>query len=205
MFRSGSQVASGPAGVALRRAAVIVLRSRRGIRGRVVTRAAQSPSPRARSPRISPTTRTSRPRWSARRSRRSRLVPPAIDPSPARDPRSIDSSRWIGAWGEGTCVPEFPRAPSRVPAPRAPRHLRPRSARPFHLPGGCSPRNYTHPSLPPQTEADLKQKQAEARANQPAQQLPRHHRPAHRQHPAPEPLRSTRSTRRLRSSPSAVP
>ena len=46
MFGSGSQVASGPAGVALRRAAVIVdSRSRRGIRGRVVTRAAQRPEP----------------------------------------------------------------------------------------------------------------------------------------------------------------
>ena len=46
MFGSGSQVASGPAGVALRRAAVIIdSRSRRGIRGRVVTRAAQRPEP----------------------------------------------------------------------------------------------------------------------------------------------------------------
>ena len=78
-------------------------------------------------------------------------------------------------WGAGRYVLEFPRAPSRVPAPRAPRHLRRRSARSFHLPGG----NALHgiiltPSPPrsPQTEADLKQKQAEARANQPDNNYP---------------------------------
>ena len=98
-----------------------------------------------------------------------------MTPSPARDPRSIDSSRWTGAWGAGRYVLEFPRAPSRVPAPRAPRHLRRRSARSLHLPGG----NALHgiiltPSPPrsPQTEADLKQKQAEARANQPDNNYP---------------------------------
>ena len=98
-----------------------------------------------------------------------------MTPPPARDPRSIDSSRWIGAWGEGRYVLEFPRAPSRVPAPRAPRHLRPRSARPFHLPGGIALHGIIlTPSPPrsPQTEADLKQKQAEARANQPDNNYP---------------------------------
>ena len=163
MFGSGSQVASGPAGIALRRAAVIVdSRSRRGIRGRVVTRAAQRPEP----PRAFSTDLSDNKNLESLMEREAQpavqVSPPAINPFPG--PRSAEyrfesMDRRVGC---GTIRPRVPSSPvSRPGAPRAPPPSTPVGT--FVTPSRrkCSPRNYTHP-VPSPLPTDRGRPQAEA-------------------------------------------